>query len=145
MGELNEWYRGLLGPQKGGHRGRRSHHENKPPHPPELPDGTHSNPQWRKQHTHICIFQHIVSHTYEHTCTSNTNTHLEEELLKFSFKQLLNHNSPDLCKTKVLPLQKSVSFSFRVLQRLWCWLIHRRYQQASRCLWNVSPYGCRDT
>lgn len=70
-----------------------------PPHPPELPDGTHSNPQWRKRHIHTyaCWRTSIVSRTHTNTRAQALQKHWEEEPFEFGFNRLISHNSSALC------------------------------------------------
>lgn len=94
----------------------------KPPHHPELPDGTHLNPQWRKQQTHTHTYAYLNTSIVSHIIHMNTGAQTLQKHLKempqFSFnrlilqitcfvflKQMLSHyrsqcNSPSKCSTE---------------------------------------------
>lgn len=92
-GALSEGHRGLLGPQRGGHRGQRSHHNGT--HPPNLLillscQMAHTQPPVEETaHTYICIFEHkhCQPHTYEtHTARKHSRNIFRGSAVRIQFQ-----------------------------------------------------------
>lgn len=104
-------------------------------------------PQWRKQHAHT----HTRTHMHIWTQASSSTQALQKFRGRAVQIQFQPANQPRLTcfrisETKAFP---SSEVSCVLLQAAphtaYGWLFHPRYQRASCCHWNVSPYGCRDT
>lgn len=94
MWAYSKGFRGLLGPPRGRHRGRRSHHNGK--HPPSLLillscQMAHTQtPSGAKQHTRTYAYLNTSIVSHKHTCTNTPKTYSEGEAFEFTLNQLLH-------------------------------------------------------